>query len=188
MFWCNVPGTVVDKAAKIITDPEDDEQDAAVGLLGLFDGSGDFVSKTKEENKKKSRSLLDGVDIVGQKESSPDDVSLFSFPENDMPNMSHNNNSTIIVQKGTSTGSYDEMGMNSGSINEFHTNLVSPIQEKSRKNYEGVRGLVPETLNLGYTATELETLRKMENMSNPQKSQKKVKYYFLLLYIDIVRH
>ena len=97
MFWCNVPGTVVDKAAKIITDPEDDEQDAAVGLLGLFDGSGDFVSKTKEENKKKSRSLLDGVDIVGQKESSPDDVSLFSFPENDMPNMSHNNNSTIIV-------------------------------------------------------------------------------------------
>ena len=57
----------------------------------------------------------------------PDDVSLFSFPENDMPNMSHNNNSTIIVQKGTSTGSGDEMGMDSGSISEFHTNLVSPI-------------------------------------------------------------
>ena len=158
MFWCNIPGTVVDKAAKIITDPEDEERDAAVGLLGLFDGSGDFVSETKEENKNTSRTLLDGVDIVRQKEASPDDVSLFSFPENDMPNMSHNNDFTIILKKGTSTTSCDEMEMNSGSNNEFHTNLISPIQEKSRKNNEGVRGLVPETLNLGYTATELETL------------------------------
>ena len=47
MFWCNVPRTVVDKAAKIITDPEDDEQDAAVGLLGLFDSSGDLYPKQK---------------------------------------------------------------------------------------------------------------------------------------------
>ena len=40
-FWFDVPRKVA-KTAKIMVEHQDEEQEAVVGLLGLYDGSSDF--------------------------------------------------------------------------------------------------------------------------------------------------